>query len=357
MKLITKKNRYLSILKHKAGEVDAIQHLNTNIWEKWNPLFELMYPDPTKKENSPVKYAAKIVGDMKKSCRAGATVFVDFKKFQANLSASFINEMLMQILAENVIPIPVVHIDTSTKVLEGINQFLSQNKITSNFAFRLTPSQIQPQLESKIQAVLISIQQPVDNGFLVFDMGEIHDLRSQLEVVIPELIQRIPYLKDWISVTIAGTSIPKVLAMSSDSNALLLRDEWILFVKTHKQMMRFVKRLDYGDYTISNPVLIDFDPRKMQVCPKIFYTINEKFLVYKGKSTKIHGWGQTSTMCASLSKRSEFLGATFSHGDECIDNCAKKKIHSNGNGRTWKKAGTNHHITFVAQQVSSLFLS
>jgi len=47
------KNRYLSILKFKAAELDAVRRLDPGVWNRWNPLFELL-PDDYKSAALPL---------------------------------------------------------------------------------------------------------------------------------------------------------------------------------------------------------------------------------------------------------------------------------------------------------------
>src|SRR6185503_9907339 len=54
-----------------------------------------------------------------------------------------------------------------------------------------------------------------------------------------------------------------------------------------------------------------------------------------------------------LSEREEFCGRSFSYGDKYIDDL--RKGIGVGTPETLLRAGTNHHITFVADQLSKFF--
>lgn len=91
----------------------------------------------------------------------------------------------------------------------------------------------------------------------------------------------------------------------------------------------------------------------MQVSPKVIYTTTDNWIAYKGRSSRGRGFGATHAMCQAIIQRPEFMGANFSAGDQHIENCANNQTGP-GNSRTWKQVGTNHHITFVANQVATL---
>lgn len=61
----------------------------------------------------------------------------------------------------------------------------------------------------------------------------------------------------------------------------------------------------------------------------------------------------TRDLCRNLAERSEFAGAAFSWADDYIAKCAQHKVGP-GNATTWRKVGTNHHLTLVSRQLSSV---
>jgi hypothetical protein len=108
----------------------------------------------------------------------------------------------------------------------------------------------------------------------------------------------------------------------------------------------------FGDYAISHPVQKELDPRTMRMSASIRYTTQENWLVVKGRNVRQYGFDQYFELCKTLVKRPEFSGKDYSWGDNYIADCAAGRTGP-GNATTWRKVGTNHHLTVVEQEIAS----
>lgn len=86
----------------------------------------------------------------------------------------------------------------------------------------------------------------------------------------------------------------------------------------------------------------------------IRYTVEDDWLISKGRSVKKYGGGQSHALSRSLIKHKQYCGPDFSWGDKCIYECAKEKSGP-GNAETWRRVATNHHITFAIEQLDDFF--
>ena len=93
------KNRYLSVLKQKAGELGAVRELANGVWDNWNPLFELLGDDGI----DPAVIRQDAIGELSGSCRNGAMVFVDFDAVDF-LTANHIGEILTGLEQQGLVP-------------------------------------------------------------------------------------------------------------------------------------------------------------------------------------------------------------------------------------------------------------
>ena len=104
-----------------------------------------------------------------------------------------------------------------------------------------------------------------------------------------------------------------------------------------------------GDYGVRLPGFVTFDPRRMGRAPKYVYTCQDYWLSARGQQDQM---SQFQQLAQQLVERDEFCGAGYSWGDERIVEIA------NGNGigsmTNWISYGTNHHLTFVAEQLANL---
>jgi hypothetical protein len=114
----------------------------------------------------------------------------------------------------------------------------------------------------------------------------------------------------------------------------------------------------FSDCAIQHPRGVEgFDPRIMQVSASIRYTLPEDWLLLKGESTRFK---QPSVQFPDLATRlvyghlrSHFRGATHCEG------CASIKAAADGAPRfgsaeAWRRLGTMHHISTVAEQLRVL---
>ena len=99
--------------------------------------------------------------------------------------------------------------------------------------------------------------------------------------------------------------------------------------------------------------LCAFRKISLRQTPSIRYTIDESWLVVKGKNLRDYSFSQFYDVCRNLIARPEYCGPAFSWGDWYINECANTR-EGPGNLTTWRKVGTSHHLAFVASQIANL---
>jgi hypothetical protein len=102
------------------------------------------------------------------------------------------------------------------------------------------------------------------------------------------------------------------------------------------------------------------------------YKLNDKYNVLTigqygstpdrgNKNNRDSGLAEYTKICKFVVDSDFFMGADYSDGDTCIEECSKRpKSTSNagiGGPQQWIERGTNHHITKVVNDLSSLFAS
>lgn len=350
------KHRYLCALKQKAGEFDAVRELAPAVWARWNPLFELLSldPDDSTDQTEADNLIAKCVHGLRRSCRQGTTIFLDFDGMEllGPHAARIVEQILMQVAAQGIQPVPVLSLGSSQSVVQGAAAFIAGNEKCC--AVRLFVDDLNPSPATALSQLLTQVGLHAEQCHLILDLEYLpQEQVPTWALTLPIILPTVPMVSEWATITLLATGVPQILNIPSASNSVLNRTELELFNLVRNQIAPSVRRLDFGDYAVSNPVSTDFDPRTMQVCPKIFYTTQNGWITYKGRSTRRHGWDQCHQMCQQLSTDPGFQGQMYSAGDAYISNCATRAV-SSGNGRTWKKVGTNHHITLVADQIANL---
>jgi hypothetical protein len=163
-----------------------------------------------------------------------------------------------------------------------------------------------------------------------------------------------PQIAAWRQVVFAAASFPEDLSdVDAATVSTLPRREWELWSMLQRSPKKLPRRdLVFGDYGITHPVPRELDPRTMRMSASIRYTTRDSWLVIKGRNVRQYGFEQYFDLCGVLVNRPEYSGADFSWGDDYSAKCAERESGP-GNATTWRKVGTNHHLTLVARQFPS----
>ena len=179
---------------------------------------------------------------------------------------------------------------------------------------------------------------------------------------VPKLVllcQSIPYLHMWRSFTTLSGVFPKYLSEFSVDIHYIKREDWLMWVG---QLDVSLKRIpSFGDYTIQHPLFSE-PPPGASPSASIRYTIENDWLLFRGEGLNKKnsaGHAQYPAHAQLLAERNEFSGPDFSMGDLYVYDMAQRaareeKVQNPGNPGSWIKAGINHHLTFVATQISTL---
>jgi hypothetical protein len=175
--------------------------------------------------------------------------------------------------------------------------------------------------------------------------------------LLSNVIAKLPNLNLWRSITIVSTSFPSTLSGINPGLLIIPRNEWRLYKLLVTNLKKLGARLpSFGDYAINHPDQLQMDMRLMKPNASVRYTINDDWLIAKGKNVRDYGYAQYEDLCRMVIESNYYSGQGFSAGDEYILSCANK-IASTGNLTTWRWVGTNHHIEMVARDAANLSAS
>lgn len=170
---------------------------------------------------------------------------------------------------------------------------------------------------------------------------------------LPLAFGYLPTLSSWRTFTLAGCAFPPNLSsFVSGSVGLAPRVEWQLWKAVRAALPVNARCPTFSDYAVSFTELPDGDPRVLATTQNIRYTGDDEWLIFKGLNFKKKGGANFVRLCQQLMGRPEFMGPGFSEGDRYIVGCATGS-ETPGNPETWRRVGTNHHLTFVVRQLAS----
>jgi hypothetical protein len=188
---------------------------------------------------------------------------------------------------------------------------------------------------------------------LILDLANIGTDLGRATLVARAIIAEAPHAAEWRRLVLAAASFPENLSeVDAATTTTLPRIEWDLWERLQRRRALRHDTL-FGDYAIAHPVPTELDPRTMRMSASIRYTTPENWLIVKGRNVRQYGFDQYFELCRTLVRLPEYSGEAFSWGDGFIARCARGAAGP-GNATTWRKVGTNHHLTLVARALATV---
>ncbi|WP_088815486.1 MULTISPECIES: beta family protein [Listeria] len=330
---------YVPILKAKQGEKDGLLHLTDEVKDQIVPLFELPLDTVKSKEKSMACVTThwknrEFFLDFSTDCKAErfsvTEFFEDFNRINTDFS------------------IPVFHLNYSNEICK---QLASQSK--NEYALRVTTNEVMDDdFEDIIESFFETI--PPEKTFLIVDVEElrIENLNNSVYTA-KAAIETIPSLNKFKKIIVASCSFPKSFQGFDKHEFILLnRLESKFFNRLSKKLKDI--EIIYSDYCINHCSDFEFVPG-MQPSFNIRYTTKSEYLVYKGETIKKGGlnFENINEACKKLCIHPLYMGFDYSWGDSMIYKIAHNEVNKGGNLTSWRAYGTNHHITFMVNQLSS----
>lgn len=356
---------YVPILKGKAGEFDAIETLSATAKQAITPLLEMPpigwdfrndRPEATIDEHVD-GFAEKILG----AWGTADVAMLDLEQVDDQGPLSSGSDPLTFVLdaarSNGLKIVPVTGIDRPQEYQSAVAHAIGLDG--RGLCLRLngeslTQITVNPERLAELLDTLEVGPQQVD---LVLDFESIYGIPTgPLQLTMLTMLTHLPMRDQWRSLTLAAGSMPEDMSdVQSNSAEIVPRPEWSLWVAIRASAPR---RPQFGDYGVAHPSYVSLDMRLIypRMTAKIRYTIDDAWLLVKGRSLKRHGYGQFRDLAAQIVARHEYCGAGFSWGDEYIAECASG-IRGTGNLATWVSVATNHHLTFVVDRISSLVVT
>jgi len=185
---------------------------------------------------------------------------------------------------------------------------------------------------------------------LILDYESYENEAPEIGAVLREL----PFLHSWRSLTVARGAFPKDLQGFNPGMHVIPRSDWLAW-KQDVLNPRLSRKPAFADYTIQYG-RYEEPPDNANPSASIRYTLDEQWLVLRGEGIFNEdgpGRAQWNAHARLLVDRDEFYGERFSYGDAYVNEMSNKP-GEHGSPMTWIRAGLNHHITVVSQQIAAL---
>jgi hypothetical protein len=360
------KDHYVPVLKWKRGEKFAIKDLTNAVKSKMTPLIEVppiawdfINDMPAKSVDQHLEKVVDSVGD---SWGQDRPAFLDLQFIDSdermNDSSHPLEYIFNSARAINLPMIPVTGLDRDSAYQSSVSRIYDIDGL--GVCLRLDLDEVADDSDPRIASLVSALRVPETDIDLALDLEYIEPTRSSLLArSILNFIRLSLGIQRWRNIILLGTSFPKELKFDPNTDNRVPRAEWEIWNYLLRNQSKIHRIPTFGDYTIVHPEpfeTLGLDPRIMQFGAKVKYTCVDSWMIIKGESfKKATPAEQNQALCRYLVGQPEYRGPSFSWGDKTIDDCANRKMV--GSLETWVRAGVNHHITFVINQLASAAVS
>lgn len=354
--------KYFPILKGKQGEFLALKKVKPATWATMTPIIDV---PPVPYDFIEDQLAKSIDDHVASFCRQliasipkGQNYLLDATELDSSpLLANgntAMEEILQRARAANIPATPIKTITCSADYESAVHQAHATDGLGG--CVRISINEVNN--ASLIGTMISSLKQNCGgspgNIDILLDIENVPVSQPNIALTVAvNGLMAIPGYQHCRNLVIAGCGFPEnVSSITPDSIGQLQRHEWLTWNSLIRNQS-IVKIPAFSDYVVSGVEFNEVDPRIIRMSANIRYTIDDAWLVAKGRNVKEHGFEQSKDLCEKIVSNANFSGASFSAGDEWIDNRAKGSVPC-GNATTWRFVGTNHHLEFVVDQLANL---
>ncbi len=359
---------YVPCLRWKQGEYQAVSRLSPTTRRMFTPLIEIPeigWDFEEEKEKKTVDELLSGFASKKVYKKWGRfPCFVDLRLIP--LSARMrsgehpLSFLFKELRAIKCVVVPVTSLLKDSEYQQEIGRIANQDQ--RGVCLRIPIEQASKRaVKSEIDSLLTILGKlKASECDFVLDLGAPNFVPLEgFAKLIQAVVRPFPYLNDWRTFTILGTSFPETMAGIEKGGKVIERHEWQLYKIMINNFHRDGLRLPtFGDYAINHPKVLALDMRKVKPSATIRYTFEGGWYIVKGENVRDKEHGRCKQF-RGLSKKviasKYYCGATYSWGDDYIQQCANGG--KTGNLPMWRQVGTNHHIVKVIQDIASFYAS
>lgn len=355
---------YTPCLKLKSNELDALKKLDKDLLEYVLPLFDiprnLKDGDTTE---SVFKYATNAIKKLEKWWDKEKEIIIDSYDIPTilddhgnNIYASLINTFILSGFAT----IPVVALNRDESHNDSV-VLLNQTYGFQKIAIRLDLDDMSDLSLIKDDLSLLINTFPDSSYILILDVRLIKS-QADLDAIVDTCTDFLDDLK-----ADRETSIDKIVVTASAISTYIAKPNMEIEIPRYEaelfnKLQLQHEDISYGDYGIIGPDYSDqVIPEHLMPdvsTPKLIYTDNDQFHVFKGGSFKRHerGYEQFHDLAKKVTELNCFRGSPYSEGDKFIDLKSKTNNSPSSQGH-WYQNLNIAHISFVLKDFLSIRVS
>ena len=343
---------YVPVLKVKQGEKAALQEIPASLCKHITPLLEIVERTAEKKVSEHINTAFK---GLKTALSHYPRCMLDAREINRDGETAVLSAFA-RAKSDAIVFTPVTGL-TRTADLTPAMAYPS-----NGIAIRLTRQEFEAGgLDSKMRRFMATNKIDHSKTDLIVDLGPVAEMiQAGVSDLASQFLAAVPDKKLWRTLTLTACDFPKSMgAVGRESNARVDRIAWQVWQDDCYGKSATMERLPtYSDCAIQHTQGVEkFDPKTMQGSAAIRYTLNKEWLIIKGRGTR---HTPPTLQFPGLAKKLVYKDLRHYYaGERHCSGCAGIKAAADGVGRwgsltVWRRLGTIHHITKVAEQLAAL---
>lgn len=347
---------YVPILLAKQGERSALADTPRDVADGLRPMFVIPRPDWNYEEQRPKKSIADHIVDLpSKLAQTWGTgdAFVDAQQLEDAPVFDGDHPLfwLVRTAADFGLRLtPVVRITDTDRLVEVVADVATEFGACIRLGVEHWPA---GGSTNDLDELLSDIGLQPSETHMVLDMGD--DVGTLSGRAVLAELRTFPYLDEWASLTVASTALPSSMPAGGSTIHTIGRADWRIYQALCTQRLPRVPT--FGDYGVQGPDSgPDIDPRVLSMSATIRYTVADNYLVskgllYKGSGGRSLGGSAVPPAAQALLDHDEYMGDDHCGMEAWLREAARGTRP--GNGMTWRRYGTLHHLHTVSEQVSN----
>jgi len=351
---------YVPCLRWKQGEYQALLRLSSSTKNLLTPLIEIPeigFDFENNRENKTIDEHLSPFAKRVKDKWGNGRCFVDIHHVGPlklmETGQHPLTYVFDDLRSRGVLGIPVIDLKQDSAYQDAITEIITMDG--RGLCFRIDIEEAaKTTCKSYLDTLLQKFQIRPDKCDFILDLKSPNfEPIDSFANLLKLLINRLPYLNNWRSFTLIGTSFPRSMGEVVRGLSIIPRNEWRLYTFLVRYLRDTGTRIPtFGDYGINHPDIIAVDMRKVKPSASVRYTIDNGYLIIKGPNVRQYGFAQYHSLCQEVVESRHYCGQMFSEGDKYINECAQG-ITSTGTLTTWRWVGTNHHLEKVVRDIAN----
>lgn len=347
---------YTPILRNRQSEMLAFRGLAPDVREHMLPLFDVAAPTKNVDRAAAEKYVVNNIARTEKAAHGFSWAFIDSSELNPDFRLpNDIHPLVaaaMAVAKGGARPIPVTGLHRDDAHHEAAKAVLLAGEPWLCVRLDATDVSTATMTLRSTKALLTKLGLTTERIFLLLDLQGLYGL--EVHAVGAPVIRLLGLLRSdrWAGVIVGGYGVPEQLstAVPPKSKDYLSRIEQDVYIhaRPHAAGLSFW----FADYTMLSPSVIELDWRLISkvIAPKALYTLDDAWFVVRGGAFSSHpsGYDQYHDIAADIAALDEFLGPSFSPGDQYIADRVVSTA-TPGSPATWITACVSHHLSLTAR--------